>query len=78
MAEQKTKLTHGEFAQAVMKEWGVSPMELCQSCLCQWYLYFIIVECTRKIVGKYTLVDSKPMFVLIKKDGTEEQTEVNE
>lgn len=71
-------MTHGAFAQAVMNEWGVTPIELRQTCCCQWYLYSVLVNGKNKIIGKYTLIDSKPTFVLIKKDGTEEHTEVTE
>lgn len=69
-------MTHGEFAQAVMKEWDVAPMKLRQTCCCQWYLYSIPVKGKNKIIGKYTLVDMIPAFVLVKKDGTEERFDV--
>ena len=69
-------MTHAEFAQAVMKEWDLTPMELRQACCCQWYMYLIKVNGKNKIIGKYTLINSEPTFVLIKKDGTEERFEV--
>ena len=69
-------MTHGEFAQAVMKEWNVKPMELIQTCCYQWYHYLTRVKRTHKVIGKYTLVNSKPTFVLIKKDGSEKNFEV--
>lgn len=69
-------MTHGEFAQAVMKEWNVKPIELRQTCCCQWYLYSILVHGKNKIIGKYTLVNSTPMFVLIKKDESETYMQV--
>lgn len=37
-------MTHGAFTQAVMKEWGVAPIELRQTCCCQWYLYSVLVN----------------------------------
>ena len=64
-------MTHAEFAKEVMTEWNLGPSDFCQACYCQWYHYTIQVDGKTKIIGEYKLVDSKPMFVLIKKDGTE-------
>lgn len=64
-------MTHAEFAKEVMTELNLGPSDFCQACYCQWYHYTIQVDGKTKIIGEYKLVDSKPMFVLIKKDGTE-------
>lgn len=71
-------MTHVEFAQAVMKEWHITPAELRQSCYSQWYNYKAEVDGKLKLIGKYTLVDSKPTFVIIKKNGTEENHSTKE
>lgn len=71
-------MTHAEFSQAVMKEWGITPAKLYQSCYYRWYNYTTAVNGKSKLIGKYTLVDSKPMFILIKKDGTVKHLEVQE
>ena len=64
-------MTHPEFAKEVMTEWNLGPSDFSQACYCQWYHYTIQVDGKTKIIGEYKLVDSNPMFVLIKKDGAE-------
>ena len=64
-------MTHADFAQRVINEWGVDPRQIQQSCFDAWYHYTTQVDGKTKIIGEYTLRNLKAAFVLTKKDGTE-------
>ena len=64
-------MTHADFAQRVINEWGVDPRQIHQSCFEAWYHYTIEVEGKEKIIGEYSLRKGKVVFVLHRKDGTE-------
>lgn len=71
-------MTHAEFAQKVAQAWGIFLGQMTQSRYLQWYHYTTPVDGRPKIIGEYTLRDSRPVFVLTRPDGTEKVWETKE
>ena len=74
-------MTHIDFVHEVLKEWNLETWQLAHSCYNQWYHYTIpsgkpFPE--NKIIGEFTQREGKAVFVLTKRDGTEQIWEADD